>query len=120
MNNADIIGVSSTGNVITAGQPTPPVSDEKVKEVIDSDYDLKKQVIAELERAEVTTLSAVAKILNVSKLKLWALRRKDPEFAEQINQAKEIIADKFEEELLTCDKMAQVVARLRSAQDIKT
>jgi hypothetical protein len=112
----DILGISGKEIIKTN---TLPASDEKVKEITDPDYELKKNVIAELEKAEVTTLSAVAKILNVSKLHLWELKRKDPDFADKITQAKEVLADRFEEELLTCDKMAQVVARLARLKTLR-
>jgi hypothetical protein len=96
-------------------QPT----EDRVKEIVDPDFDLKNKVIAELEKAEATTLSRVAEILGVSKLHLWELKKKDPAFADRVNQVKEIIADKFEEELLTCDKMAQVVARLARLKTLR-
>ena len=50
---------------------------------------------------------------------LYAIKRKDPEFSEQVNQAKEVLADRFEEELLTVDKMPQVVARLARLKTLR-
>lgn len=110
----DILGISGK-KVIKDGEPIPEglqPSNEKTAEIIDPDFELKKKVIAELEKGEVTTLSGVAGRLGVSKLKLWALKRKDTAFAEQINEAGDVLADRFEEELLTVDKMPQVIARL--------
>ncbi len=117
----NIIAITPKG-VIRDGESVPVSlisSDDKVNEVTDPDYQLKKDVIKELEKAEVTTLSGVANRLGVSKLYLWALKRKDPEFAQQVEEAKEVLADRLEEELLTVDKMPQVVARLARLKTIR-
>jgi hypothetical protein len=93
---------------------TPPelIPDgQKIRE-LGRDGQLIQKVLALYEQGEISTLSEAAEKLGVSKYTLYKLKRSDPEFAEELDIAREIVADRLEAELLTCDKYPEAFARI--------
>jgi len=60
---------------------------------------LKQEAIRLFDEGEVENLSQAAVKLGVSKLKLYAWRRKDSTWKEQIDEARQLVADKLIEEI---------------------
>jgi hypothetical protein len=72
----------------------------------------KHQILDLFEEGRITTLSEAAHILDLSKYAVYHWAFRDVDFGEALKIAKEIVADRIEVQLLECDKMAQVTARI--------
>ena len=101
-------------NVIDGKEEMPPEwvpTAEKLRE--DSpEYDDKRKVLDLFETTNVTTLSEAAEKLNFSKYRVYKWKRNDSEFAQELQIAKELVADRLEQELLTCEKYHEAFARI--------
>ena len=105
-------------DIVNGGRIPPELTpdSEKMREFADSIED-KKRILDLFESMEAITLSEAARKLGISKYKAFKMKRGDPEFAEELKIAFELVADRIEEELLnpknlTEEKMAGVTARI--------
>jgi len=60
---------------------------------------VKNQIIELMDSEQVSNLSQAAKILGISKLKLYGWRQKDSEWSRLLEQANQIRADRLEQEI---------------------
>lgn len=73
---------------------------------------LKRQILELFEAQKVTTLSRAAELVRISKYTAYKWKADDLEFAEELKIAKELVADRLEEEILEQDKLPGVTARI--------
>jgi hypothetical protein len=79
----------------------------------------KRETLNLFDRREVDNISQAAEKLGVSKLRMHAWRRADPEWAKQLEVAEELIADELEVELRACKNPAQVTALIFRLKGIR-
>jgi len=98
-------------NMIEGNEPILTPDEQKMREFA-KDGGLILKVLDLYETGEISTLSEAAERLGVSKYTLWKLKRSDPEFAQELDIAREIVADRLEKELLECDKYPEAFSRI--------
>jgi len=82
-----------------------------------ADAEVKQKILDLFESMAVSTLSEAAQRVGIKKYKAYKMKRADPEWAEELKIAHEIVADKIEEELrdsrlLTEEKYPGVMSRI--------